>query len=329
MDDRILIFHNISSMKLSVAVPVFNEEETIPQFLEVMLPILESQTSDYEVIFALDPSTDKSEEVIRLWNKKNSRVKCLKFSRRIGQPKATLAALEYSSGDAVVAIDVDLQDPPELIPKMVDKWQQGFDVVYAQRSNRKDENFIKKSIALTWYKIINKIADVDIPANTGDFRLMSRRVVNEVVKLKENHGFLRGMVALVGFSQTAVKFERPARKEGETKYNPLWGSIRIGMNGVVCFSNFILSLSTTFGFIISASSFVLGIVYLIMKLNGFPFPMGNPTIVILVLFLGGVQLLCVGILGEYIGRIYDEVKQRPRFLVDTKIGFDQDFSKES
>lgn len=234
---------------------------------------------------------------------------------------ATLAGLEYASGRAVVVMDIDLQDPPELIPEMVNEWKAGYDVVYAQRRDRKGETLVKRVVASVGYRLINRISDVYIPPNTGDFRLMSRRVVDEVKRLKESHGFLRGMVAIVGFKQTSVLFDRPARFSGRGNYNRFFGSIRIGMNGVIGYSNYLLTLSTTTGFLTAGFSFILGLVYLIMKMGGFPFPIGNPTIVILVLFMGGIQLISVGILGAYIGRIYEEVKQRPKFIVEFAVGF--------
>ena len=309
-------------MKLSVVVPVYKEEKNIPEFVSRVLPILQELTPDFEVIFSMDPSSDRTEEVIVEHSGREPRIKLLKFSRRFGQPMATLAGMAHARGDAVVVMDVDLQDPPELIKEMVAKYREGFDVVYAQRRNRRGETLVKRVVANVGYRVINRIAEVNIPPNTGDFRLMSRRVVDEVVRLKESHGFLRGMVALVGFKQTAVQFERPERFAGQGNYNRFLGSIRIGMNGVVCFSNYLLSLSTLFGFLVAGLSFLGGLGYLVAKLAGIPFPVGNPTIVLLVLFLGGVQLISIGILGEYIGRIYDEVKQRPRYILDRAHGFD-------
>ncbi|MEO5969569.1 MAG: glycosyltransferase family 2 protein [Bdellovibrionia bacterium] len=308
-------------MEISIVVPVYREEDNVPEFLRRIVPILETITHNFEIIFSLDPSPDRTAQVIRAHHAKDSRIKLLEFSRRFGQPMATIAGLQFSSGKAVIAIDVDLQDPPELIIEMVKKWQEGFDVVYAQRTNRDGETLVKRVVSYLGYKLINKIANVTIPPNTGDFRLMSRRVVNEVLKLKESHGFLRGLVALVGFKQTAILFQRPARFAGQGNYNRFFGSLRIGLNGVVCFSSYLLTLSSTFGFITAGVSFFLGVVYAIMKLLNFPFPMGNPTIVILILFMGGVQLISVGILGEYISRIYDEVKQRPKFIVANQVGF--------
>jgi glycosyltransferase involved in cell wall biosynthesis len=313
---------NENSQSLSIVVPVYKEEGNIDEFLRRIRPILEQLTAGFEIIFALDPSPDQTEQKILEARSRDTRIKLLKFSRRFGQPFATLAGLQYSTGQAVIVIDVDLQDPPELITTMVEKWREGFDVVYAQRRTREGETWIKKVISEIGYKVINRIADVEIPKNTGDFRLMSRRVVNEINRLKECHGFLRGMVSVIGFRQTSVLFDRPARFSGRGNYNRLLGSLRIGFNGIFCFSNYALTLSTLAGFIIALTAFSVGILYAILKILGFPFPLGNPTIVILILFLGGIQLISIGILGEYIGRIYEEVRQRPRFILDTAYGFD-------
>jgi dolichol-phosphate mannosyltransferase len=308
---------------LSVVVPVYKEEGNIAEFLRRVSGILRAVTERYEIIFCLDPSPDRTEEVILQHREKDQRIKLLKFSRRFGQPMAALAGLQYSTGQAVVVMDVDLQDPPELITEMVEKWRQGYDVVYAQRRTREGETAIKRFVAWAGYKLINKVAEVNIPPNTGDFRLMSRRVVTEINRLKECHGFLRGMVALVGFQQTSILFDRPPRFSGKGNYNRFLGSLRIGFNGIFCFSNYALTLSTQLGFLIAFAAFLVGFLYAILKLFGFPFPLGNPTVVILVLFLGGVQLIGIGILGEYIGRIYEEVKERPRFIVEAGHGFEK------
>ncbi len=309
---------------LSVIVPVYKEADNIEEFLRRILPVLESITNAFEIIFAMDPSPDRTEEKILVARINDCRIKLLKFSRRFGQPFSTLAGLEYSSGRAVIVIDVDLQDPPELITSMVEKWREGYDVVYAQRRRREGETWIKKAVSEIGYKVINRIADVEIPKNTGDFRLMSRRVVNEINRLKECHGFLRGMVALVGFPQTSILFDRPPRFSGRGNYNRFFGSLRIGFNGIFCFSNYALTLSTSAGFVVALTAFSLGLLYAALRIFGFPFPLGNPTIVILVLFLGGIQLISIGILGEYIGRIYEEVRQRPRYIVERAEGLKRD-----
>jgi glycosyltransferase involved in cell wall biosynthesis len=309
-------------MQLSLVVPVYKEEGNIPEFLRRIRAVLDGVTEDYEIIFSLDPSPDRTEDVILEARASDERIKLLKFSRRFGQPMATLAGMQYASGEAVLVMDVDMQDPPDLVREMVARWREGYDVVLPQRRQRTGEPWLKKVVSETGYKVINKIADVKIPPNTGDFRLMSRRVVNEVVKLKETHGFLRGMVAVVGFKQIIIPFDRPPRHTGETNYNRFLGSLRIGFNGIFCFSTYALTLATQLGFLIAGFSFLLIAVYLFYKLMGWPIIWGNPTLVILVSFLGGVQLISVGILGEYIGRIYEEVRDRPRFIVDRSVGFE-------
>jgi len=308
-------------MLISIVVPVYREEKNIPEFLSRTCPIIESVTKDYEIIFALDPSPDQSEDVILKAQGNNPRVKLLRFSRRFGQPMAILGGLTYASGEAVIVMDVDLQDPPDLIPQMIMKWREGFDVVIPQRRARTGEPWIKKTVSEVGYKIIQRIANIDIPTNTGDFRLLSRRVLEQVLQLKESHGFLRGMVAIVGYKQCLVPFNRPGRFAGETNYNRFIGSLRIGFNGIFGFSSYALTLSTQFGFLVAGMSFLMGLVYFVMKLRGANFPLGNPTLVILILFMGGIQLISIGILGEYIGRIYEEVLQRPKFIVDRAEGF--------
>lgn len=306
-----------------MVVPVFNEEASVAPFVRALQPVLERCGLNYEIIFALDPSSDQTEAKLRALRQQDARIKWLKFSRRVGQPMATLGGLQHARGDAVVVIDVDLQDPPELIAEMVARWRDGWDVVMAQRRSRTGENFIKRMVSSVGYKIINRIAETSIPPNTGDFRLMSRRVVNELIQLNECHGFLRGLVSIVGFRQTCLQFDRPPRANGTTHYNRFFGSLRIGFNGLVCFSSELLTLSSVGGFFIAGVSFVLGLVYAVLKVLGFPFPLGNPTVVILMLFLGGIQLISVGILGSYVARIYDEVKRRPKFIVDVAEGFDE------
>ena len=309
-------------MLLSIIIPVYNEEHNIPEFLRRLQPILDGITADYELIFGMDPSPDRTEEVILAARARDERIKLLRFSRRFGQPMATLAGMEYSRGDAVIVMDVDLQDPPELVRDLVAKWREGYEVVLPQRRHRTGEPWLKRVVSAVGYRVINKIADVQIPPNTGDFRLMSRRVVNEVVRLKETHGFLRGMVAVVGFRQCIIPFDRPPRHAGETKYNRFLGSLRIGFNGIFCFSTYALQISTLLGFCIAGCSFLLMAIYLFYKFMGWEILWGNPTTIILISFLGGIQLISIGIVGEYIGRIYEEVRSRPRYIVDRSAGFE-------
>jgi dolichol-phosphate mannosyltransferase len=310
------------ALDLSVVIPAYNEEANIERVYARLRDVLDDLGVQWELIFSVDPSTDRTEELILALNEADPRVKLLRFSRRFGQPMATLAGLEASSGDAVVVIDCDLQDPPELIPELVARWRDGFDVVYAQRRSREGETLVKRFVSYIGYRVIARIADVEIPKNTGDFRLMSRRVVDHVVALKESHGFLRGLVALVGFRQTSVLYDRDLRAAGSGKYNRFFGSLLIGLNGVFGFSLYPLRLISITGIVFSLVAFMLGIIYFILKLAGAPFPVGNPTIVILVTFFAGVQLLSLGVMGEYIGRIYDETRERPKYIVESRHGFD-------
>ncbi len=308
-------------MLLSIVVPVYKEEGNLPEFLRRLQAALASITGDYEIIFCMDPSPDRTEAVISERHADDPRVKLLAFSRRFGQPMATLAGMHYAAGDAVIVMDADLQDPPELVGELVAKWREGYDVVIPQRRRRSGEPWTKTLVTRLGYAVIDRITEVNIPPNTGDFRLMTRRVVAEILRLKECHGFLRGMVALVGFRQVLIPFDRPPRLSGQTNYNRFIGSLRIGFNGIFCFSTSALTLATKAGFIIAGGSFLLMAVYLFYKLMGWPLLWGNPTLVILVSFLGGVQLISVGILGEYLGRIYEEVRERPRFIVEHAKGF--------
>jgi len=310
-------------VKLSIIVPTYNEIGNVDEFIRRVTNILEQEVGqDYEIIFAVDPCTDGTIERLSALSKANQRIKLLVFSRRVGQPTATLAGLDYSNGKAAIVMDIDLQDPPELIPEMLRRWYEGNEVVYAQRMHRDGETFIKKTVAKIGYGLIDRFGDVKIPRDTGDFRLLDRRVIDELKKFPETHGFLRGLVALVGFRQTSVVFDRPARHSGTGNYNKFVGSLRIGFNGLVAFSSALLNLSTFLGFIAAFASFAIATSYVGLKIFGVEFPLGNPTIVSIVLLLGGLQLICLGIMGQYVGRIYDEVKNRPRYLVDYAIGIE-------
>jgi glycosyltransferase involved in cell wall biosynthesis len=304
---------------MSVVVPVYKEENSIRPFLARAVPVLE-RLGGYEILFALDPSPDGTERVIREEIAHNPNVGLMVFSRRFGQPAATMAGIRNCSGRWCVVIDVDLQDPPELIETMWRKAEEGFDVVTARRQSREGETLIKRVVSGLGYGLINQIADVKIPPNTGDFRLINRRVIEELRGLNESHGFLRGLVSLVGFSQTEVVYERDARHAGAGNYNRYLGSLKIGFNGVFGFSTFPLQVMMWAGFSIATLSALAILVVIALKIvEGDEYPMGIPTITILVLFIGGVQLAAVGVLGEYIGRIYDEVRRRPLYIVDRAI----------
>jgi glycosyltransferase involved in cell wall biosynthesis len=309
---------------LSVVVPAYNEEENVDRVHKRLSQVIEPLGLDWELIFAVDPCTDRTEQRIEELHRRDPRVKMLRFSRRVGQPMATLAGMEAAAGDAVVVIDCDLQDPPEVIADLVFHWREGFDVVYAQRRSRAGETIPKRIVSALGYRLIKRIAEVEIPPNTGDFRLMSRRVVEHVVALEESHGFLRGLVGLVGFPQTSVLYDRDPRAAGAGKYNRFWGSLVIGLNGVVGFSRYPLQLISIGGMLLSLLAFMLAAAYLVLKLAGTNFPIGNPTIVILLCFFSGLQLLSLGIMGEYVGRVYDEVRHRPKYIVQSRLGWGEE-----
>lgn len=314
---------NPAPIDLSIIVPVYKEEANIEPFLNRLIPTLNKISNRNEIIFILDPSPDNTEKVIIQSSKSNSNIKLIKMSRRFGQPAATMAGLSYSTGARVVVIDVDLQDPPELIIDLGTKMDEGFDVVYATRRTREGETIFKKIFARFGYKVINSLSEVQIPQNTGDFRLMSRRVVDEICALKEKHGFLRGLVAYVGFNQTGILYDRDSRHAGKGNYNRYLGSLRIGINGLVGFSAKPLNIMSLFGGVVAFFSFLLGAWYILQKIFGVSLTPGLSTTVILLSFFAGIQLLSLGLVGEYISRIYDEVKNRPMYIVEEKAGFDE------
>jgi dolichol-phosphate mannosyltransferase len=311
-----------NAIAISVVVPVYKEERNIVPFLNRLEPVLETMVDSYEVIFALDPCTDRTEEVILEQIKRNPRIKLLVFSRRFGQPAATMAGILSSIGQTCVVIDVDLQDQPELIATMHAKLAEGYEVVYARRRSRKGETLVKRVISHVGYAVINRMGDVQIPRNTGDFRIMTRRVIEELRGLNESHGFLRGLVAYVGFKQAFIEYDRDERFAGSGNYNRLTGSLKIGLNGLISFSSRPLQLMSLAGLVLAGFSFLIGGWYVLQKLAGFDLTPGLSTTVLVVTFFSGVQLLALGLMG----RIYDEVKQRPMYIVDRKINFDQSSS---
>jgi glycosyltransferase involved in cell wall biosynthesis len=310
-----------SNVSLSVVVPVYKEEGNIRPFLDRTEAVMTKLGISYEIIFALDPSPDHTEAVITEEINRNPAIKLLLFSRRFGQPAATMAGILNCTGEKCVVIDVDLQDQPELIEKLCNKMAEGYEVVYAVRASREGETLIKRAVSYFGYSVINRLSDVHIPRNTGDFRIISRRVIEELRRLSESHGFLRGMVAYVGFKQAAIVYDRDARLTGAGNYNRLVGSLRIGINGLVGFSSRPLQLMSMAGFVVAAISFLVGTWYVFQKLAGFPLTPGLSTTVLVVSFFSGVQLLALGVVGEYIGRIYDETKRRPMYIIDRKVNF--------
>ena len=314
---------DMPDIDISVVVPVYKEETSIGPFLERTVAVMQAAGFSYEVVFTLDPSPDRTQEVIQQAINSNPHIRLVVFSRRFGQPAATMAGILLCRGRTCVVIDVDLQDPPELIPAMHEKLHAtGSEVIYAQRLSRQGETLVKRLVSFLGYAVINRMSDVRIPRNTGDFRLMTRRVIEELRGLNESHGFLRGLVAYVGFKQDFVTYNRDARFAGTGNYNRLFGSLKIGINGLVSFSSRPLQTMSFAGFALACMSFLLGGWYVLQKLLGFDLTPGLSTTVLLISFFAGVQLLALGLLGEYVGRIYDEVKRRPLFIIDKTYNLD-------
>jgi dolichol-phosphate mannosyltransferase len=301
--------------KLSIVVPVYNEENGIKPFLERTEAVVDKLGCEYEIIFSLDPSTDKTYEVIKENMKRNRNIKLITMSRRFRQAAATMAGVLNCTGDICVVIDVDLQDPPEVILDLVDKWKEGYDVVYAQRIDRQGETKIRKIIDLTAYRVINFLSSVEIPVDTADFRLINRRVIEEIRKMPETNMFFRGMVSYVGFKQTAVRYHREAREADVSKYNRLWGEFRMGFHGIFCFSSKPLEYVTFLGGFMAAFGVLLAMIHGIKKMVN-ERDDENGGLVSLIWFMGGLIVFVCGLLGEYVTRIYDDVKGRQRFIID-------------
>ncbi|HLE91637.1 MAG TPA: glycosyltransferase family 2 protein [Anaerolineales bacterium] len=298
----------------SIVAPIYNELANIPELYHRLKEVMDSANEPWELLLVDDGSTDGSTELICELAQQDRRVRPVIFARNFGHQIAITAGWDYARGDAVVVIDADLQDPPELILDMIKKWRDGYEVVFAVRAEREGESWFKLWTASLFYRIIYRITDVKIPLDTGDFRLMDRKVVNVLKQMRERHRFPRGMSAWVGFRQIGVEYKRAARVAGETKY-PFRKMFRLAINAVTSFSYFPLQVATFFGFA-SAGIAILAIpVVAYMRITGSQAFFGQASTLIAVLFLGGVQLISLGILGEYIGRLYDEAKGRPLYIV--------------
>ncbi len=300
--------------RFSIVAPVFNEEQGLAEFYRRMAAVMDGLDGPAELLLILDGSRDRSPEIAATLREQDARVKLIRFSRNFGHQIAISAGIDYAEGDAVIIIDADLQDPPEVIPDLVAKWREGYEVVYAQRARREGETFFKLLTAAVFYRVIRRLASIDIPPDTGDFRLIDRKVTLALRQVREHHRFMRGLSVWVGFRQTGIRYIRQERYAGATQW-PLGKMIRFATDAITGFSYVPLQLATTVGFWVSAVALVavpvVAVLRLIYKEDFF---FGQATTLIAVLFLGGVQLISLGILGEYLGRIYDEVKQRPLYL---------------
>ncbi len=314
-----------SRLVYSVVAPVYDEEVLVTEFCRRAIAALEPLGEPFELVLVNDGSRDSSPEIIRRLHEQDPRIKIINFSKNFGHQIAITAGMDYARGEVVVVIDSDLQDPPEVIPRMIEEWKRGFQVVYGVRGEREGETAFKLATASLFYRLIRKITNVDIPLDAGDFRLMDRKVVNALKSMREQKRFMRGLSVWVGFKQTGITYKRDARKAGETKY-PIRKMIRFALDGITAFSYLPLQLASYMGFVIACIVGLAGIIAVILRLSNLIGPdvlKGQTTTLVAVLFLGGVQLIFLGIIGEYLGRIYDEVKRRPLYIVAEELGFEE------
>lgn len=312
----------MSDVMFSVIAPIYNEFDNLPELYRRVKEVMDQSGEAWELVLVDDGSTDGSTDRMRELAAQDDRIRLVIFARNFGHQIAVTAGLDYSRGKAVAIIDADLQDPPEVILEMIEKWREGYEVVYGVRSEREGETWFKLFTAKLFYRLIYRITDVDIPMDTGDFRLLDRKVVDVMKQMRERHRFLRGMASWVGFRQTGIYYKRSARFSGVTKY-PLKKMLKFASDAITGFSYLPLQIATYLGFVAAGLSIVAIPIVIAIRLAGSHELSGQATTLIVVLFLGGVQLICLGILGEYLSRIYDEVKGRPLYIVREAPGEDQ------
>jgi glycosyltransferase involved in cell wall biosynthesis len=306
---------------ISIVAPVYNEEEVLRELYRRVSAVMDETGESWELVLVDDGSRDRSAEIIAELHALDERVRGLSFSRNFGFQIAGTAGLDHARGEAIILTDADLQDPPEVYPAMIAKWREGYDVVYGVRTSREGETWFKLTTAKLFYRLIYAITSIDIPLDTGDFRLMDRRVVNAIGRMRERNRFLRGMVPWVGYRQTGVEYERESRFAGEAKFGSVRKMLPFAVDAITSFSYFPLRLATYFGFAVAGVSGLLILIVILLRLFGPHEPLlGQASTLIAVLFLGGIQLIFLGIFGEYLGRIYDEVKARPLYLIDRSWG---------
>lgn len=305
---------NSSTIKYSIIIPVFNEEQVIEHTYERLKIVMDSTGETYELLFINDGSRDSTVDILKRLGETDNHIKVIDFSRNFGHQIAITAGMDFAKGDAVIIIDADLQDPPELILEMIEKWKSGYDVVYAKRTARKGETFFKKQTAALFYRTLRAMTDIEIPIDTGDFRLIDRKVCEQMQNVHEKNRFVRGLVSWVGFKQTAVEYERDERYAGETKY-PLKRMLKLSIDGITSFSYKPLKMANYLGVALSSIGFIYMLVVLYQKLFTKTTITGWSSIIVIQLFFSGIILMMLGVVGEYIGRIYDEAKNRPLYIV--------------
>lgn len=309
-------------IRYSIIVPLYNEELVIEETYKRLTEVMQSTKEPYELVFVNDGSRDKTEQFAKEILARDKHVCLINFSRNFGHQTAITAGMDNARGQAVVVIDADLQDPPEVILQMIEKWKQGYDVVYGKRLARKGETAFKKVTAKVFYRFLSSMTNIDIPTDTGDFRLIDRKVCDAMKTIKEKNRYIRGLVSWVGFKQTSVEYVREERFAGETKY-PLKKMLKFASDAITSFSDKPLRIAAYLGNAISLVSFLYLLYVVIRKLTVGDFGEGWASIVAISLFFNGVVLIVLGIIGEYIGRIYDECKNRPLYIIDEKIGFEE------
>lgn len=305
----------------SIVIPLYNEEEVVEECIKRVSGVCSKLDQDYEIIFVNDGSVDKTVELTLKACKENPRIKLLSFSRNFGHQIAITAGMDNAKGDAVIVMDADLQDPPEVIPELIAKYNEGYDVVYAVRSQRKGETVFKKLTSKAFYRFLRFMCNIDIPVDTGDFRLISRKVCNVMKSLTERNRYVRGLISWVGFKQAAVEYVREERFAGETKY-PLRKMLKLSMDGITSFSTKPLTMSKNLGFVAAAAGFIYMIIVILNKFAFGKTVAGWASLAVLILLIGGIQLIMLGIVGEYIARIFDESKNRPLYIIEDKYNFD-------
>jgi len=309
-------------IRYSIVGPVLNEEEVLNEFYRRLTTTMDKLKESYEIIFVNDGSTDNSLSVMEKLYSKDRRIKIIDFSRNFGHQIAITAGINYAVGEAVVVIDVDLQDPPEVIPQLIEKWKKGYEVVYGIRKKREEESFFKKAAASVFYRLLHMITNIHIPRNAGDFRLMDRKVVDNLKKIRERDRYIRGLTAWVGFNQVGIFYERKGRFAGHTKY-PLKKLLKLAFDALVSFTNLPLKIATYLGFLVAGLSFIYTVYVIILEIFAHIIPKGWSSLIMAILFLGGVQLICLGVIGEYISRIGEEVRRRPLFIIRKIIDADR------
>ncbi|NES05942.1 MAG: glycosyltransferase family 2 protein [Okeania sp. SIO2F4] len=314
------MFITEENVQLSIVIPCYNEEPNIDYLFERLISVLEPLEMTYEIVCVNDGSKDNTLKLLVEYHQRNPTIKVVNFSRNFGKEIALTAGIDYTTGDAIIPIDADLQDPPELIGELIAKWQEGYDVVYATRRSRQGESWVKKFTAQNFYRIIQGLTSVKIPPDTGDFRLMDRKVVEALKKLPETNRFMKGLFSWVGYQQTSILYDRDPRFKGQTKWN-YWKLWNFAIEGITAFSSKPLKIWSYIGISISLISFIYA-TFLVIRtfIFGIDVP-GYASLIVAILFLGGMQLLSLGILGEYLGRIHYEVKRRPLYLVRESYGF--------